>query len=63
MNFSIIGGDARIVVVLSNSILTGVISATKKSILPRKNKHDGITGRYMSLAFPHRENFLAKEEC
>ena len=21
------------------------------------------TGRYMSLAFPHRENLLAKEEC
>jgi len=21
-----------------------------------------LTGRYMSLAFPHRENFLAKED-
>ena len=21
-----------------------------------------VTGRYMSLAFPHRENFLAKED-
>jgi hypothetical protein len=25
-------------------------------------KHLAVTGRYMSLAFPHRENFLSKED-
>jgi len=34
----------------------------RKKQLKLLNKAQHVTGRYMSLAFPHRENFLAKEE-
>lgn len=42
------------------SIKLNICELTRQSFRLRKRQQ--VTGRYMQLASPHRENFLAKEE-